>query len=396
MEIAVDPLIWRDCLAVAARLDGRLDPLAGGSVLVTGAGGFLGRWFVHSVLAFGESALRRDPPCVTCLDRFPRGVPDWLEHLRPHQRVKIIQADVTAPLPSDVGTPGYVIHAASIASPPRYRERPIETMDANVLGTRRLLDHAVARGDLKSLLVMSSSEIYGDPPADQIPTPEDYRGNVSPIGPRACYDESKRYAETLAVNFHRAYGVPVKIARPFNNFGPGLSLDDGRVISDLCARALRGEDLVLHSGGEPTRTFCYAADAVDGYWRILLSDHNGQAFNIGASQPEIGMRKLAELIARLAREELSVRPLKVVHVPSSDRDYLSDNPRRRCPNLRKARRLLDYEPATSLEEGLQKTLRWYAAQEEKGASLERPHLDRRADRGKLALAGQRAERRGGL
>ena len=267
------------------------------------------------------------------------------------------------PLPGDMGEFAFIVHAAGIASPTYYRAHPIETMDANINGLRNLLDYARERLEagrpLEGFLFYSSSEIYGDPGADAIPTPETYRGNVSCTGPRACYDESKRYGETLCVNFARQHGVPVTTVRPFNNYGPGMKITDGRVIADLFRDALADRDLVLLSDGSPTRTFCYVSDAVTGYYLALLRGRPGEAYNVGVDGPEISMRDLAGTIAGLANDLFGHR-VKVVHGRSSEADYLVDNPNRRCPDITKARHELGYWPRVTLEEGLRRTLRWYS------------------------------------
>jgi dTDP-glucose 4,6-dehydratase/UDP-glucuronate decarboxylase len=248
----------------------------------------------------------------------------------------------------------FVIHAASVASPIFYRKHPIETMDANVIGLRLLLDHFREKG-CESFLYFSTSEIYGDPFPEFIPTSETYRGNVSCTGPRACYDESKRYGETLCVNFHQQYGLPVKIARPFNNYGPGLRIDDGRVLPDFFNDVLNGRDIRMLSDGKATRTFCYITDAITGYLLILLSSHDGEPFNIGVESPEISMRDIADLVIRVSGSKRIV-----VTAQSPDRHYLTDNPQRRCPDISKARRMLGYDPNMGLEEGLRRTFEYYS------------------------------------
>ena len=232
----------------------------------------------------------------------------------------MLQHDITQPLPAGLPEWQYLIHAASIASPIYYRKHPIETMDANVNGLRLLLDRCRAQQGKgrppSGFLFFSTSEIYGDPPPDQIPTGETYRGNVSCTGPRACYDESKRYGETLCVNFAQQFNLPVAMARPFNNFGPGLKLTDRRVIPDFARDLFAGRDLVLLSDGSPTRTFCYVADAVVGYYRILVRGRPGEPYNIGNEAPEISMRDLAELLAKLARKLFDYRG-KVIYQKSA-------------------------------------------------------------------------------
>ena len=206
----------------------------------------------------------------------------------------------------------------------------------------------------ESILYFSSSEIYGDPPAHEIPTRETYRGNVACIGPRACYDESKRLGETLCYLYAQQHRVPAKIVRPFNNYGPGLRLADGRVLPDFCRDVLADRDIVLRSDGSPTRTFCYVSDALTGYLLVLLSAHHAEPFNIGTESPEISMRDLGKMLLTVAGSQR-----QVIHQPSEEADYLTDNPNRRCPNLEKARSLLGYAPLVDLKSGLGRMLGWY-------------------------------------
>ena len=235
-------------------------------------------------------------------------------------------------------------------------------MDANVTGLRNLLAYSVKQQEnnmpVEGFLFFSSSEIYGNPSPENIPTPETYNGNVSCTGPRACYDESKRYGETLCVNFAGQYGVPVKSARPFNNYGPGLKITDRRVIPDFAGDVLSGKDIVMLSDGSPKRTFCYVADAIVGYYKILLKGRSATAYNIGVEVPEISMVELAEKIANLAGVLYDYKG-KVVRQISPDKKYLVDNPDRRCPDISKARTELGYNPLITLDEGLRRSLIWY-------------------------------------
>lgn len=336
--------------------------MAGTRLLVTGGGGFLGYSLVQAVLRWNGRDGRDDPIHVTVHDNYARGVPGWLEALRGSPHLTLVRHDVTAPLPDGTGPFEYVVHAAGVASPIYYRRHPIETMDANITGLRTLLDHARRQADdaaLRGFLFFSSSEIYGDPTPEHIPTPETYRGNVSCTGPRACYDESKRYGETLCVNFARQHDLPIRIARPFNNYGPGLKITDGRVVPDLCRDVFSGRDLVLHSDGSPTRTFCYSADAVTGYLKVLTHGRPGEAYNIGAEEPEISMRAVAEMIADTARTLFGYGGT-VVHRSHEERAYLVDNPNRRRPVITKARTELGYDPQVALPEGIRRSLIWYS------------------------------------
>ena len=240
-------------------------------------------------------------------------------------------------------------------------------MDANVGGLRHILNYTLRQKErgkpVSGVLFYSSSEIYGDPSPGDIPTPETYRGYVSCTGPRACYDESKRYGETLCVNFARQHGVPIKVARPFNNYGPGLKITDKRVIPDFARDILSGRDMVMLSDGAAKRTFCYVADAVAGYYKILVNGRSGEAYNVGVETPEISVTQLAGKLADLGRELFGYGG-RVVHKESQDKDYLVDNPNRRCPIITKARTELGYAPQVSLDEGLRRSLIWYSGNTE--------------------------------
>jgi UDP-glucuronate decarboxylase len=368
---SADAIVAEDTASVRDRIGDSLDRLAGGRLLISGGAGFLGYYLTLTIMAWNREMDPAERIRLTVWDNFARGQPAWLETIRDEPEVELEQRDVTSPVSADDFAFDYVVHAAGIASPTFYRQFPLETMDANVIGLRILLELCRSRGDrgdpIKGFLFFSSSEIYGDPVPDAIPTPEEYRGNVSCTGPRACYDESKRFGETLCVSFARTYDVPVTIVRPFNNYGPGLRLGDRRVIPDFARDVLAGRDIVMLSDGSPTRTFCYVADAVCGYYAALARGGRGESYNIGVEEPEISMADLAERIAATGRELFGYTG-KVVRQASDEADYLIDNPNRRAPRITKARNELDYEPAVTLDDGLRRSLIWYADnREEDGA-----------------------------
>jgi len=362
-RLSAASVVRRDLDYICAGLVDEFARLAGKRLLITGGAGFLGHYLVQAVLHWNRTHGKPRPIELTVYDSFVRGVPGWLTSLRGYADFALVQHDMTAPLPADIGDFQYVIHAAGIASPTYYRKYPIETMDANVTGLRALLEYARRRPrsarPVEGFLFFSSSEIYGDPTPDNIPTPETYRGNVSCTGPRACYDEAKRYGETLCVNFAQQAGIPVKVARPFNNYGPGLKITDRRVLPDFARDVLAGRDIVMLSDGSPKRTFCYVADAVMGYYKILVRGRPGEAYNIGVGDPEISIVELAELIVTEARELFGYGG-RVVRQASADASYLLDNPTRRCPVIAKARTELGYNPTVTLREGLRRSLTWYA------------------------------------
>ena len=364
-------VVQSDLDYICRKLKQELPMLAGKRVAITGGGGFLGYYLVQGLLhanSIGDDA----PIRVSVFDNFSRGTPAWLMGLQNDPNLELVRHDITNPLPDDFGPFEYVIHAASIASPIYYRQHPIETMDANVDGLRRLLDWMLERKEttepVEGFLFFSTSEIYGDPAPENIPTSESYRGNVSCTGPRACYDESKRYGETLCVNFAQVHDLPIRIARPFNNYGPGLKIEDGRALPDFARNVFQGTDIVLLSDGAPTRTFCYVADAVVGYIKIMTQGANGESYNIGTDDDEVSIRELAELVIELAGTNFDYSG-KLIFETSPDSNYLVDNPNRRRPIIDKARSELGYEPEVSLEEGVRRSLFWYSEnREEKDAA----------------------------
>jgi len=355
-------VIEEDLEYICRNLSGEFPRMSGRRLLISGGAGFLGYYLVQSVLAWNKSAAAADRIHVAVYDNYLRGIPAWLKGLQGHDDLTLVRHDISDPLPAEAGDFQYIVHAASVASPTYYRRYPIQTMDANVNGLRNLLEYAlrqhVKNRPVEGFLFFSSSEIYGDPSAENIPTPETYHGNVSCTGPRACYDESKRYGETLCVNFAQQHGIPVKSARPFNNYGPGLKITDKRVIPDFARDVLEGRDIVMLSDGSPTRTFCYVADAIVGYYKVLLRGRSGEAYNIGVEEPEISIAGMAEKIADIARRRFGYNG-KVVRQTSIDEKYLIDNPNRRCPVIQKARTELGYTPGVSLDEGLKRSLLWY-------------------------------------
>lgn len=336
---------------IVAALRTELEKQKGTTVLVTGANGFLCSYFIDTVAALNDHGLT--PPCkVIALDNLKVGQESRLAHLAGRPDVEFRQHDVTRPV--SVDKVDYIIHGASIASPVFYRRYPLETIDANVTGTRLMLQLAHER-KTRGMLYLSTSEVYGDPDPASIPTSEDYRGRVSCTGPRACYDESKRLAETLCTTYHRLYGTPVNMVRPFNVYGPGQRLDDGRIIPDLMTSALRRQPIVLYSDGRATRAFCYVSDAVRAMWQVLLYDRKGEIFNVGNDTEEVTIRQVAEKLRLVAGPP----PLEIRLAKSEDQNYLADNPQRRCPDLTRVRTQFGYEPQVSLEDGLRRTLQSY-------------------------------------
>jgi UDP-glucuronate decarboxylase len=360
--VSLTELLRDDLETLCADLESEFAAMGGGRLLITGGGGFLGYYLIQSVLHWNDTRAAGARIRTIVYDNYARGMPEWLEALRTHPDLELVRQDMIQPLPPDMGHFDFIVHAAGIASPKYYRAQPLKCIDANINGLRNLLDYAVAERaagrPVKAFLFYSSSEIYGDPTADAIPTPETYRGNVSCTGPRACYDESKRFGETLCVTYAQHEGVPVKIARPFNNYGPGLKITDGRVIPDFAGNVLAGRDILMFSDGSPKRTFCYATDAIAGYYKVLIRGVNGEPYNVGIEKPEISMAELARTVIDTARQLFGYQG-KVVLGKAQEADYLVDNPNRRCPVIKKARDQLGYAPRVRVEDGVRRSLIWY-------------------------------------
>jgi UDP-glucuronate decarboxylase len=343
-------VIEEDLDDVLRRAEPALRQLSSKTVLIAGGAGFLPSYLVDALARANDKLL--DAPCrIVSVDNHATGVASRLQHLRGRDDVAFVELDVSAGVSLDERV-DYIVHAASIASPTWYRQHPLETIDVNVLGTRHLLELARDH-DVDGFLYLSSSEIYGDPPPERVPTKEDYWGHVSSTGPRACYDESKRLAETLCMTFFRLHGTPVKLIRPFNVYGPRLRLDDGRVIPDLMSDALNGRPVTLYGDGRATRSFCYISDFVTALILLLVAGVAGEAFNVG-NDHETTIGEVAEAVDRVSGQGLGVR-----FETSADPNYLVDNPNRRSPDLSKAKAAIDWAPLVDLEAGLERTYRHY-------------------------------------
>ena len=303
-------------------------------VLVTGGAGFLGSHLCERLIADGHDVL--------CVDNYFTGRKDNVAHLLGLPQFEALRHDVTFPLYVEVDE---IYNLACPASPIHYQFDPVQTTKTSVIGAINMLGLAKRTG--AKVLQASTSEVYGDPTVH--PQPETYRGNVNPLGPRACYDEGKRCAETLFFDYHRQHRTGIKVVRIFNTYGPRIHPNDGRVVSNFIGQALRGEDITLYGDGMQTRAFCYVDDMVDGFVRMMGTDDSVTGpVNLG-NPHEIPVRELAERIIGLtnSRSRLVHRPLP------------QDDPLQRCPDIGLAQRLLGWQPRVALEDGLARTIAYF-------------------------------------
>ena len=326
------------------------------NILITGCAGFLGYYLMQYFVKYKDDLKINS---IIALDSFLLGYPNWLKELASKNKSKIqlnkfvIGKDKIEDLPN-CNQVTHIIHMASIASPSFYRKYPVETIEGNIWGLKDLLDFYKDNNKLKGFLFFSSSEIYGDPDLNNIPTNEEYRGFVSCTGPRACYDEAKRFGETLCSIFRKTYNLPITTVRPFNNYGPGMKINDKRLPADLAKCILENNPIILFSDGTPTRTFCYVADAVCGYLKALNSG-NKTEYNIGIDLDETSVLDFA-LFYKEIGENLFNYTREIEFIRSNDGKYLTDNPQRRCPNIKKARKELNYNPKILIKDGIKRYL----------------------------------------
>ena len=303
-------------------------------ILVTGGAGFLGSHLFERLLREGHDVL--------CVDNYFTGRKDNIAHLLPDPHFEAMRHDVTFPLYVEVDE---IYNLACPASPVHYQFDPVQTTKTSVIGAINMLGLAKRIG--ARILQASTSEVYGDPTVH--PQKEDYRGNVNPMGPRACYDEGKRCAETLFFDYLRQHRVRIKVARIFNTYGPRMHPNDGRVVSNFIVQALRGEDITLYGDGSQTRAFCFVDDLVGGLMRLMATE-DGFTGPVNVGNPhEIPVRELAERVIRLTGSRSAI-----IHHPLPQ-----DDPTQRCPDITLARSVLGWEPAVALDDGLRRTIDYF-------------------------------------
>lgn len=303
-------------------------------VLVTGGAGFVGSHLCERLIGDGNEVL--------AVDNFYTGSRENVAHLLSHPQFELIRHDVTFPLYVETDE---IYNLACPASPVHYQHDPVQTTKTSVHGAINML--GLAKRLRARIFQASTSEVYGDPQVH--PQTEEYWGHVNPIGPRSCYDEGKRCAETLFFDFHRQHALRIKVARIFNTYGPRMHPDDGRVVSNFVVNALLGRPLLLHGDGKQSRAFCYVDDLIEGFVRLMATDDDVTGpVNLG-NPVEFNMIELADLVL-----ELTGSKSKIEYA-----DRRQDDPTQRCPDITRAKQLLDWEPKTSLEQGLSKTIDYF-------------------------------------
>lgn len=306
-------------------------------ILVTGGAGFIGSHLCERLLNEGNE--------VICLDNFFTGRKANVAHLFDDRRFELVRHDVTEPILLEVDQ---IYNLACPASPIHYQFNPVKTVKTSVMGMINML--GMAKRVKARILQASTSEVYGDPLIH--PQTEDYWGNVNPIGPRSCYDEGKRVAETLMMDYHRQNDVDTRIVRIFNTYGERMMEDDGRVVSNFVVQALRGEPLTIYGDGSQTRSFCYVSDLVDGIIRLMNTEAEGIHLPVNIGNPgEFTMNELADEVGKATGKQIEIK-----HLPLPQ-----DDPKQRKPNIERAQKLLGWEPKVPLAEGLKKTVEYFAA-----------------------------------
>lgn len=321
----------------------------GKTVLISGANGFLPAYMVETLLFLNQRKKSSEKTQIIGLVRNKDKALSRFSNYLDRSELKLIFQDVCQQVQIDEKI-DYIIHAASQASPKYYGKDPVGTLAANVIGTSNLMTLAQAN-DLAGFLYFSSSEVYGQVDDSKIPTKESDYGYVDPANIRSCYPESKRMGETICVSWFHQHNIPAKIIRPFHTYGPGMALDDGRVYADFVANIVGSQDIVMKSDGSATRSFCYLADAVEGFFTVLLKGENGQAYNVGNPECEVSILDLATRLVNLFPE----RELKVIKQKTETQGYIKSKVSRNSPDIGKIKSL-GWEPSTSIEVGFRRTV----------------------------------------
>tara|TARA_B100000989_G_scaffold214069_1_gene162721 strand:- start:3308 stop:4375 length:1068 start_codon:yes stop_codon:yes gene_type:complete len=317
------------------------------NILITGAFGFIGKYILDVFIKLIEE--NNIELNIYALDNFITSKQMYLNYYK-ERGINCINHDITNPLNLDIEF-HYVISLAGIASPYYYQKYPLQTLNTSILGVQNLfkLNH----NKETRFVYFSSSEIYGDPNEENIPTKESYRGNVSSIGPRACYDESKRVGETICYIYSKKFNKNISIVRPFNVYGPSMEINDYRIIPNITRSFLFKEKLNIYDNGKQTRTYCYISDAINGFLKVIFNREKFEIYNIGNNTGEINVLNLVERVEKVINTNIDYQ------ISDYPKEYPADQPQRRCPDISKAIKKINYKPLITLDEGIQNHFEWF-------------------------------------
>ena len=343
-------IIFEDVEDIIDRIENKLCHLEGRKILITGAAGFIASYLLDTVWMLNKKYFSKKCK-VIAYTRRELDSRHRLFYLKNDKNFVFKIVDVSKPFKIEECS-DYIIHAASNAAPKKYMADPVNTIETNVRGTETILKYMI-KNKTRSFMFFSSGEIYGDPDsAKSVPTKEDYIGRTNHLADRSCYVESKRFSETLCINYFRKYNLPVKIVRPVHIYGPGINLNDGRVWADFIKNAYEGKNITILSDGKATRGFCYISDAIVQIWSVLLSGKDGEVYNIGNDSEEVTIKELADIIAGIFNNKI-----KVV-IENKIPDYLKSSPQRSCPDMTKTLMTFGLKNKVSLKTGLKRTIQW--------------------------------------
>lgn len=346
----INSIIKEDIKNIVKRLGKDVDKFSGKTILITGSSGLIGGYILETIAYLNSESLISSPCRIIGLQKSKITKDSRLGYLLKRRDVKFVSQNAARPYAGKEKI-DFIIHSAGMSAPASFLADPLGTIDVNVNGIRWILEYA-KKNKVKSVLYMSSGEIYGNPNSKNIPTPETYNGNVSTLDPRSCYTSSKRLAETLCKVYFEEFKVPVKIARPFIVYGPGLLSTDKRVMAQFIKSGLGKKPIEMMNEGKDTRSYCYIADATVAFLKILVSDKNGEVFNVASDREEVSIRDLADLTHKICLIKDKVK------VKSNNDKSIKGAPNRVLPDISKIKKEFKFNPEVGIESGLKRTIEW--------------------------------------